>query len=132
MVILGFTEKDLIMESPDRTVQERNEDRGDDPRPSEGPAADGEDLRASPQVVGTFDPFVASGPGRKLNLEAYPNETMVIETNQIREPDEGYPSNLVLVPVEIGNRVLGRQGNGTSKDDEGYWGRGERGALSSA
>ena len=79
------------MESNDPERHDQNADQIDDPPPDH------------PHVVGTYDRSVASGPEHQVDLAADPDQSMIIETDKIRDSDsdQARPGQVIAVPVEI-------------------------------
>ncbi len=98
-----------------RDQQEHDEQQGTDP-PQDGERATGNGGPEAPQVIGTDAPLITKGPAYQSDWTSHPDRTMVVQTNRIREPNEAFNPNFVMVPIESDRSPPDRSGAG---DGEG-------------
>ena len=79
---------------------EHEKHQGSDSSPGRASTTGDGGQAADPQVIGTNDPVMTSGPSYRSEWKEHPDSNMVIETSRIREPDEARTPDLVMVPVE--------------------------------
>ncbi len=93
---------------------------------SESPRSRGPE---SPQVIETTAPIITLGPAIQSDWASHPDRIMVVQTNRIREPNEAFNPNFVMVPIEPDRPSQDRSGggNGEGKVKEGEQGKGEQG-----
>src|SRR6516165_6827053 len=94
-----------------RDQQEHDEQQGTDP-PREGERATGNGGPEAPQLIGTDAPLITKGPAHQSDWTRYPDRTMVVQTNRIREPNEAFHPNFVMVPIESDRPAPDRSGTG--------------------
>lgn len=99
--------------------------RGDDTRQgSDAARTAGPDATEGPQVIGTDAPLISKGPAVESDWASQPDRVMVVQTNRIREPNQPFSPNFVMVPVEAEPSAAGRSGGRGGEGDRGE--KGER------
>ncbi len=100
---------------PQRDERQQGSDRpeeyegrqGSDPTHERGRSA-GEGEFEGPQVIATDAPLIAKGPAIETDWAGQPDRNMVVQTSRIREPNQAFSPNYIMVPVEAERPVRGR------------------------
>jgi tetratricopeptide (TPR) repeat protein len=108
--------------------QDRNQNQRPD-SPQKGEHTPRSNDPEAPQVIGTDAPIITKGPAFQSDWASEPDRIMVVQTNRIREPNEAFHSNFVMVPIEPDRPAQDRSGggNGEGKVTEGEQGKGQQG-----
>ncbi len=106
------------MEQNDHSEHDEH-NRSDSPPARETPTGNGGPA-SGPLIIGTDNPDIRSGPAARADWQRHPDETMVIETSRIREPNEEFNPGFVMVPVESNSlHDRAHSGNGKEKANSG-------------
>src|SRR5262249_1266079 len=110
-----------------RDQQGHDQQQGSD-SPQEGERATGPNGPDDPRVIGTDAPIITKGPAYQTDWASQPDRTMVVQTNRIREPNEAFNPNFVMVPIEPDRPARDRSGagNGEGNVKEGEQGKGRK------
>ncbi len=111
-----------------RDQREPDPHQGSDP-PRDGKYAAGDGGPEAPQVIGTDAPLIASGPASRPDWADHPDRNLVVQTSRIREPNQAFTPNFIMVPVESGQPPRDRSGAGYGGErvDEGEQEKGPKG-----
>ena len=97
-----------------RDQQEHDPQQGPD-SPREGERATEKTGPEAPQVIGTDAPLINKGAAYQSDWASQPDRNMVVQTGRIREPNEPFNPNFVMVPSNPTDRRRAAPAPGTGR-----------------